>query len=316
MIAFGPVPSRRLGQSLGINNIPPKSCSFDCVYCQVGPTTDKRMERRIFHDPSEVVTAVEAKLKQVEATGARVDYLSFVPDGEPTLDINLGREIELLRPFGKPIAVFTNSSLLWRQDVRRELASADWVSLKMDAVEEAAWRRVNCPHEGLKLDQVLDGARAFAREFQGELATETMLIEGVNDAEAVLQATARFIAELRPHIAYIGIPTRPPRESWARAPKEEVLNAAYQIFAAHLPKVEFLIGFSDEPFAVTGDPAEDLLGITAVHPMREEEVSAFLQSAHVDRSVLDELIAQKKLIAVTHGDRRFYVRRLGGETAG
>ena len=135
-IAFGPVPSRRLGQSLGINNIPPKSCSYACVYCQVGRTLELAVERRAFRPPVEVVHRVETRVREVRARGEAIDYLTFVPDGEPTLDLHLGREITGLRPLGIPVAVITNAFLLDRSDVQSDLLRADWVSLKVDAVRD------------------------------------------------------------------------------------------------------------------------------------------------------------------------------------
>jgi len=108
LLTFGPVPSRRLGQSLGINNIPPKICSYSCVYCQVGRTLHMQAERKAFYKPEEILKAVERKVKDAKNKGEGIDYLTFVPDGEPTLDINLGKEIELLKQLGIKIAVITN----------------------------------------------------------------------------------------------------------------------------------------------------------------------------------------------------------------
>ena len=141
MIVFGPVPSRRLGRSLGINNIPPKMCTYSCVYCQLGRTMKMQVERSAFYRPEDILRGVQNKVEKAKEAGEPIDYLTFVPDGEPTLDVDLGREIELLRPLGIKIAVITNSSLMWRKDVREDLMRADWVSLKMDSAREAVWRR-------------------------------------------------------------------------------------------------------------------------------------------------------------------------------
>jgi wyosine [tRNA(Phe)-imidazoG37] synthetase (radical SAM superfamily) len=143
MIAFGPVPSRRLGRSLGINNIPPKACTYSCVYCQLGRTDKMWARRRVFFALSEVVEAVAAKVREVQARGEGIDYLTFVPDGEPTLDVHLGPEIRGLRPQGHKIAVISNASLIHQADVRSELARAGWVSLKIDATDERIWRRID-----------------------------------------------------------------------------------------------------------------------------------------------------------------------------
>jgi len=118
MITFGPVPSRRLGRSLGINNIPPKICTYSCVYCQVGQTIQMQVHRKDYYDPDKILKDVQTKIEKVQARGDTIDYLTFVPDGEPTLDINLGQEIEMLGEFGIKIAVITNASLLWREVFR------------------------------------------------------------------------------------------------------------------------------------------------------------------------------------------------------
>ena len=128
MIAFGPVPSRRLGRSLGINNIPPKVCTYSCVYCQLGRTIKMKVERGAFYEPDEILQDVHDKVEKAREAGEVIDYLTFVPDGEPTLDINFGREIELLRPLGIKIAVITNSSLIWREDVREALMKAERIA--------------------------------------------------------------------------------------------------------------------------------------------------------------------------------------------
>ena len=201
MIAFGPVPSRRLGRSLGINNIPPKLCTYSCVYCQLGRTPRMQVERQTFYKPERIVRAVRDKVEGAREAGEAIDYLTFVPDGEPTLDINLGCEIELLKLLRVKIAVITNGSLIWREGVREALMKADWVSLKVDSVREDVWRRVDRPYGALRLGLILRGALTFAREFEGQLVTETMLVEGLNDGSDHIREVADFLAELRPAAA-------------------------------------------------------------------------------------------------------------------
>jgi len=310
MIAFGPVPSRRLGRSLGINNVLPKTCTYSCVYCQLGRTTRMQVEREPFYDPEEILRAVQDKVEKAGEAGEPVDYLTFVADGEPTLDANLGREIELLKQSGIPIAVITNASLVWREDVREALLEADWVSLKVDAVEEETWRRVDRPHGTLSLAAILDGVLEFGRDYAGALATETMLVAGLNDGPESIAKVADFLARLRPATAYLSIPTRPPAEVWAHAPDEGALNRAYQILSEKVGQVEYLIGYEGGAFAFTGNVEEDLLSITAVHPMREDAVSAFLARAGANWSVVERLIERGQIVPAVYRGNTFYQRRL------
>jgi wyosine [tRNA(Phe)-imidazoG37] synthetase (radical SAM superfamily) len=153
-LAFGPVPSRRLGKSLGINNIPPKTCSYSCVYCQLGKTSKIIVDRQAFYEPSDILKEVRRKVNEATVRNERINYLTLVPDGEPTLDINIGKEISILKKIGMPIAVMTNASLLWLEGVKQDLLRANFISLKVDAVGEDLWRRIDRPHKGLRLNTV------------------------------------------------------------------------------------------------------------------------------------------------------------------
>jgi wyosine [tRNA(Phe)-imidazoG37] synthetase (radical SAM superfamily) len=271
-----------------------------------------QVERRAFYEPEKVLRDVQDKVKKAREARDTIDYLTFVPDGEPTLDVNLGREIELLRPLGIKIAVITNGSLIGREDVRDDLLGADWVSLKMDSTRREIWRKIDRPHGALRLASILDGAVEFAKAFEGELATETMLVEGVNDDDDHIKKVAGFLARLRPATAYLAIPTRPPAEEWVQPPGEKVINRAYQILGEKVDRVEYLIGYEGNAFAFTGNVEEDLLSITAVHPMREEAVSEFLARAGTSWPVVHGLIAQGQLVETEYKGRKFYVRKLYG----
>jgi wyosine [tRNA(Phe)-imidazoG37] synthetase (radical SAM superfamily) len=307
--SYGPVPSRRLGKSLGINNIPAKVCTFSCVYCQVGPTTQMQNDRRFFYEPEDIFRDVQTRLAKAKEASERVDYLTLVPDGEPTLDVNLGKEIILLKALEIPVGVITNSSLLWRDDVREELGKADWVSLKIDALQEVSWRQVNRPHKAIRLSMILGGILAFAKAFAGKLVTETMLVRGLNDNDDCMKEIAHFIHMLQPCQAYLSIPTRPPAKSSVRAPNEEALNRTYQIFAEKMKRVEYLIGYEGDDFAFTGDIEKDLLSITAVHPMRKEAVSNLLSLAGSSWEVVDRLVDRGDLAETKYDGHIFYLRR-------
>ena len=309
-IVFGPVPSRRLGRSLGVNNIPPKRCTYSCVYCQIGRTTQMRVERSAFYEPEQVLAAVQTRVAQADQAGERIDYLTFVPDGEPTLDIHLGRTIMMLKSLSLPVAVITNGALLWQEDVRTALMQADWVSCKVDAVQEAIWRRIDRPHRRLRLSSILEGILAFASTYGGALVTETMLVGGLNDADAHLRQVADFVGCLQPDAAFLSIPTRPPAVKWVRTVDEAGLNRAYQILCERVAHVECLIGYEGNAFASTGDAVQDLLSITAVHPMREDAVGALLARTETDWSVVDGLIAQGYMRRIDYEGKAFYARKL------
>jgi wyosine [tRNA(Phe)-imidazoG37] synthetase (radical SAM superfamily) len=307
-IAFGPVPSRRLGQSLGINNVTSKACSYTCVYCQVGPTTQKIIEPQAFFSPAQVHAAVAARVARLRDDGQAIDFLSFVPDGEPTLDIALGESIDALRDLEIPIAVITNGTLLWREDVRARVGRADLVSVKVDSVHEDAWRQIDLPHRDLSLDRILDGIRRFAADYAGTLITDTMLIAGVNDDPASLTDTADFLAGIAPHTAYLAVPTRPTTVAKAHGTDEAGLIRAHQIFAARLSAVELLTGHELGEFAHTGDARSDLLAVTAVHPMREDAVRRLLERDHAGWELVQGLLDAGMLRSTLYEGERFYLR--------
>lgn len=309
MILFGPVPSRRLGRSLGVNNIPPKLCSYSCAYCQVGRTRKMLAERRSFDEPREIFEVVRTRLDALRAAGEKVDYLSFVPDGEPTLDSGLGRAIEELRVLGLKVAVISNASLIDRVEVRRELGLADWVSLKVDSVRQDGWRRINRPHRALRLASILEGMLEFRQSFRGRLATETMLVEGANDAEEDLAAVAEFLRRLQPETAYLSIPTRPPAERWVHPPREPVVARAFLQLAGSGARVELLTGSEGEEFTGASSAVEDLLAITSVHPMRRQAVSALLAKRGAGWSAVEALLEQGRLVKTEYQGDIFYLRR-------
>jgi wyosine [tRNA(Phe)-imidazoG37] synthetase (radical SAM superfamily) len=265
--------------------------------------------RSLFYTPDEVALDVEKKIIESRQKEELIDYLTFVPDGEPTIDINLGNEIELLKASGIKVAVITNSSLMWRDDVQSELAGADWVSFKVDTVNQDIWHEVNRPHGDLSLVKILQGIDEFAQRFDGELVTETMLIKGLNDGADEIAKVSDFIASIKPSKSYIAIPTRPPAEKHVASPAEKVVNRAYQVFTEKSIPTEHLIGYEGNTFAFTGNVENDLLSITSVHPMREDAVVEFLSKANADWEVIKGLKRKKKLVEVKHNGRKFYLRK-------
>jgi wyosine [tRNA(Phe)-imidazoG37] synthetase (radical SAM superfamily) len=202
-----------------------------------------------------------------------------VPDGEPTLDSNLSKEISLLEPMGIPIAVFTNASMLWSSDVRQGLLEADFVSLKLDAATNDSWRKIDRPNKMLELSSILEGVRDFTEHFRGTVVTETMLIDGLEDANE-FEKIAGFLAGLKKlNRAYIAVPTKPPAEKRLKPAGKETVNVAFQVFSEKLgvDNVECLVGYEGNAFGFTGNIEEDLLSMMNVHPMRDEAIKAVLR---------------------------------------
>ena len=310
MMVFGPIPSRRLGRSLGVNNIPPKICSYSCVYCQIGLTDSMSVSRKEFYSPDEIFKEASSKVKTLQNSGEKIDYISFVPDGEPTLDINLGKEIDLLKPLGIKIAVITNSSLLWDEDVRKDLMIADWVSIKIDTIDKKIWRKIDRPNGKLDFQKILSGIKTFASSFKGVMVTETMLVKGVNDNVESIKSTVEFIKQLNPDKAYILVPTRPPAEKFVEPPSEENLNEAYQIFNASINNVELLAYSEGTDFSYSSDAEKELLSILAVHPMRKDAVEKFLNKSRSNWNLIENLIVNNVLKEVKYSDNTFFVKNI------
>ena len=309
---FGPVPSRRLGQSLGVNNIPPKHCTYACVYCQLGKALHFTVKRQEFYSPYALASAVQHRLETLRESNQGLDYITIVPDGEPTLDINLHTLIRELKKMGVPIAIISNGSLIWQEEVQQALMDVDWVSLKVDAVTDDVWRRVDRPHGSLVHKDILEGMQQFSKNYlenkHHKLMTESMLIEDVNNQEDEIQRMADFIATLHATASYISIPTRPPAESWVRAAGEESIVQAYSIYQSKIPHVEYLVGYEGNAFSNSGHSREDLLSITAVHPMREDAVQELLARNGDDFSVVEGLVNEHLITNISYNGLRYFLR--------
>lgn len=312
-IVFGPVPSRRVGQSLGINNVPFKTCSYSCVYCQIGSTETTSLHRQSFYPVERIVRETKNTLSKLSKHKENIDFISFVPDGEPTLDKNIGEEIVRLKHFGIKVAVFSNASLINREDVREELQHADLVSLKIDTVDEKAWRKINRPCKDLEFDEILKGIQQFRDTFQGSLLTETMLIKALNDSDSGIAETTSFIAGLKPATAFIGIPSRPPAEAWVSPVKEEVLNMAYAVFRRAGINAELAMGAGTSGFGFTGDVSSDILNIVSVHPMSEAQIKSLLKKAGSSWNVVEELIKNRQVKEIMYSGTKYYLKRFNSD---
>lgn len=270
---YGPIPSRRLGKSLGVDPIPLKTCNWNCVYCQLGRTFPLVNERREWAPPAEIVAQVR---RAVESHGAgEIDFISFVGSGEPTLHAGLGWMVRAVKEFTAiPVAVITNGSLIACEDVRSDLAAADVVMPTLSTCDEATFRRVHRPHPDLTLDAMVCGLVEFRSMYPGRLWVEVMLLQGVNDSAPALQGLADLLARIRPDQIHLTLPDRPPAEGWVAPPDDAVLMCATAILGA----CATVVHPAGNGFDLSGhdSPLEALLAILVRHPMSEEQVERAL----------------------------------------
>jgi wyosine [tRNA(Phe)-imidazoG37] synthetase (radical SAM superfamily) len=308
MISFGPVPSRRLGKSLGINNIiAPKTCSYGCVYCQVGLTNRRSIKRDTFFEPEIIYKNVIRHLRILKQDNYP-DYITIVSNGEPTLDINLGKTIKLLKKTDIPVAVITNASLLSDESVREDLQPADWISLKVDAADKMTWAKINRPDKKLDFNNYLRNIILFSGQYTGHLNTESMIIDRLNDSPEHLTRLAGIIRKINPQRAYLSVPVRPPAEKWVKMPDTEKLNIAWQILEKHFISTELLTGFEGSETGSTGNIYEDILNIASVHPLREDTLLKLLEKDNADFHVVESLMKQKLIRSTLYEGKRFFLR--------
>ena len=302
---FGPVPSRRLGQSLGIDPIPLKSCNWNCVYCQLGRTIPMTNERKEYIPSEEILTQVQAAL--ASSRPDEIDWITFVGSGEPTLHSGLGGLIRRVKSLtDKPVAIITNGALFYRREVRQELLAADAVLPSLDAGNPQLYRKVNRPWPDLTFERQIEGLSAFRREYAGKLWVEVMLIQGLNDTEEALREIADVLAVIEPDIVHLGLPTRPPAEAWVQPSDEEGLLRAHAI----LGEIAHVVHPAAGSFDLSGydNLADAVMGIITRHPMREDELVKTLErySPSELKSVLESLIDNNRAQIVTRYGVRFW----------
>jgi wyosine [tRNA(Phe)-imidazoG37] synthetase (radical SAM superfamily) len=210
---FGPVPSRRLGRSLGVDLAPYKTCTFDCIYCDLGRTTHKTVSRQSYVSPEEVGRELELSLSILEK---KPDYITLSGSGEPTLNQNIGEIIHTIKDLTSiPVAVLTNGSLLSIEEVRNELLTADLVLPSLDAVTPFIFEAINRPHPSLNIEDIILGLIQFRKEFQGQIWLEIVFCRGINDDKSEIERLKESIERIQPDRVQLNTPVRPPAEEFA-----------------------------------------------------------------------------------------------------
>jgi len=302
---YGPVPSRRLGNSLGIDPIPSKTCNYQCIYCQLGRTTNFTNERKNFFPKNEIIAEMKNAIKQNENN---IDYITFVGSGEPTLYRDLGELILKVKEFSKkPVCVITNGSLLYDLKVRNILMHADVVLPSLDAGDEKSFIRINRPHPSIKFDAMIQGFIDFRKNFKGKFWIEIMIMKGINDSKEELLKIKEKIDLIKPDRIDINVPIRPPVEEWVKIPDENIISLLNEIFGEYydinFPEIG-KFGFYSSDFE------KEVLSIIERHPMRQEQILETFSSNNFNKDEillrLENLESKKKIKKILYGQKIFW----------
>jgi wyosine [tRNA(Phe)-imidazoG37] synthetase (radical SAM superfamily) len=303
-LAFGPVVSRRFGSSLGLSTVPLKICNYSCVYCQLGPTHCRTIERACYYSPTQVVEALDSCLGRSKTPP---DFVTVIGEGEPTLARNLGAIMKGVRKAWKGnLALVTNGSLLGLDEVKDVLNYFDVVSPTVSAADPSTFRRLHRPHPSIEFEAVANGLRELKDHFDGRIWPEVMLVEGYNDSDGSLSGIASLLSEIRPDKVFLSVPTRPPSMVTVRPAGRQSLESAM----AKLPKVVDMT--MPEPSTFPSSQEErvaHLISVSRFHPLREGQAIKMLLeggSEEEARTILAELVAKGRLRTRTYGGERYY----------
>ncbi|MDX9822717.1 MAG: radical SAM protein [Syntrophales bacterium] len=310
---YGPVPSRRLGRSIGVDLVPFKTCSYDCIYCQLGRTTRKTVERKEYVPIGEVLSELERKLSEAD----KPTYISLAGSGEPTLNSGIGDLIaKIKRLTDIPVAVLTNGSLLSDNEVRDALMAADLVLPSLDAGDGRLFRYINRPHEAICFETMVAGIAAFTRRFPGEVWLEVFLLGGVTDISSEIKKIAAGVRRIRPARVQVNTVSRPPAENFAFPLSSDQTIALKDCF----PEPVELIGRHEREGAHSGFSTHvrdgDIVALLARRPCTLMDVASGL-GMHVQEAIkhLEALIAAGKVKTAVAGRRSFYTKKDSAEAS-
>jgi len=296
---FGPVPSRRLGRSLGVDLVPFKTCTYDCIYCQLGRTTRKTVERKEWVPLADVLKQVREKLP------TKPDYITLSGSGEPTLYSRIGELItEIKRMSEIPVAVLTNGSLFWDPDIRSALKEADLVVPSLDAGDERLFQYVNRPHDSISFDQLVEGLLRFRDEYSGHYWLEVFLLGAttpLNEIEKIVEITGR----INPERVQLNTVTRPPAEEFATTIPDELMQRFAEKFGGNTEVIADYRGtHQQKQFAVRRG---DVLDLLRRRPCSMDDISQGL-GMHRNEVVkyVTELVEQGKLSYELSNGKLYY----------
>ena len=300
---FGPVRSRRLGLSLGVDPLIPKTCSFDCLYCEIGPTTNHTLERRVYRPTEEIKKALQQKLS---APDLHFEVLTFAGSGEPTLHAEIGKLISFARQLtDRPLCLLTNSSLFWQRDLREEIKNLDIVLPSLDAARESTFKRLNRPVSGLSVREIIEGLKRFREESSAEIWLEIMLVAGINDTPEDIQALKEAVSYIKPHRVQLNTVDRPPAYPEARAIPLKDLKKWASLFS---PPAEVISREALAEQKARRPPSpQEILALLEHRPCPSEEIAQALgYDFRQTLGLLEEMIKKGLLKTKVHQRKVFY----------
>jgi wyosine [tRNA(Phe)-imidazoG37] synthetase (radical SAM superfamily) len=306
---YGPVPSRRLGRSLGVDLVPLKTCTWNCVYCQLGRTAKTTTQRRSYVPVADILAELRSALeREVAFPGAApLQWVTLAGSGEPTLHSEIGAVIDGIKALtNTPVAVLTNGSLLHLPEVRTALHRADAVLPSLDAGSAHIFRRVNRPHPSLDFDRFLEGLVLFRQRFRGDIWAEVMVIKGLNDDQEAVADISRVLGRVQPDEVHLNIPVRPPAECWVEPPTAERLAEIEQSLGLTARQLVSSPATWNVSVAPGGLP-QAVLSVLARHPLADTDIQNLFPGspAEIEQSLRD-LEADGLAQPVLRFGRRFW----------
>ncbi|WP_293960426.1 radical SAM protein [uncultured Fusobacterium sp.] len=298
---FGPVPSRRLGKSLGISPIPRKTCNYSCIYCQLGRTDKMTEERKEFFPLEDIINEFKQYLKET----FDFDVITIVGEGEPTLYLKLGELIKEVKKISdKPVAVITNGALLSSKEVRDELMNADIVLPSIDGYNEETAKKIDRPLGTIHFKDELEGLIEFSKEYKGQLLLEIMLISGINCDKNSIEHFKEILKKIKYDKVYLNTPVRPPAENFVKVVSQEEMKYAVE----ELGGISIDMLSSGEFFSEIEDSYEAILNIIRRHPMNQFEINSFLESRKekLEYNIFDKLENDEKINCILYKGIKTY----------
>jgi len=303
---YGPVPSRRLGFSLGVDIVPYKTCTLDCIYCQLGRTFQKGVKRKPFAPKDDILKETKKSVNRKH----NINFITFSGSGEPTLNSEIGALIKDVKKMTSiPIAILTNGTLIFMEDVQKDLIDTDVVLPSLDAASQEVFEKINRPHNSLKIGPIIDGLKKFRESYRGQLWLEIMLVKGFNDASQELSRIKKAISEIKPDRVHLNTVIRPPSEIYAESLSSDEMIAIKDFFGEGC---EVIAEFKGERAEESRGKEDSLIEMTKRRPLTIIDIANTLGISEANAiKMAEELRVKGKLKETRYRGKKYYSFTVG-----